>query len=475
MEKYFFNFTRIVLLLPSLLLMQCADSELKLKSDSPLSMASIETVTSSTTDCSTCTYVVPPDSLVVDGSVLGLLPGSVIGLSASVSYTKILFKNIIGTEEHPIIIKNCDGTAVINGTGLGYSIKTMNSRHFRITGGDAYQTYGIKLNGGQMGVTLDILSTNFEVDHLDIGNSGFAGVMAKTDPTCDDATIRGNFVMKNVYLHDNYVHDSGGEGFYVGNSFYQEGMTTPCGVRLPHEIHYLKIYGNIVENAGWDGIQVGCATKTARIYGNTIKNYGTKNVGNQRNGMQLGAGTGGLCYGNLIYSGKGNGMIVMGLGDNYIYNNIIVDAGAFGIFCDERYTPGPGFKFINNTIISPKSDGIRIYADLVPMNVIVNNIIANPGSYSTYTYPRTPQDAFVYKLSKSVKIDMSNNFFTTSVDTLGIIDLAALNFKLAFTSPVIDQGRDISNYNIMTDFYKKTRLKGLGYDIGAVELQSPDF
>lgn len=469
----FLNFYRrsvVLLLFSFLLLCQCSDEDQMLDSVHPLKTAIISTATlSSIIECSACTYVVPARTHVIDGKALGLLPGSVIGLSSSVNYGHLLFKNIVGTPENPIIIKNCGGTAILNGTGLSFSLKTEYSKHFRITGGNTANVYGLKIIGGSLGITLDKLSTNFEVDHVEIQQVGFAGIMAKTDPNCDDATIRGNFIMKNVYLHDNYIHDTGGEGFYVGNSFYQNGMNTSCGVRLPHEVHYLKINNNIVRNSGWDGIQVGCATKGARIYANTVENYGTANVNNQRNGIQIGEGTGGLCYGNLVKGGLGNGLIVMGLGDNLIYNNVIADAGGFGIFCDERVSPGPGFKFIHNTILNPKSDGIRIYADLVPMNVIVNNIIVNPGTYSAYTYPRSSADAFVYKLSKTVNVEMSNNYFSTSATDLEMAEPGTLNFRLTIDSPVIDAGADISQYNITSDFYRKARLKGAGYDIGAVE------
>jgi hypothetical protein len=143
-----------------------------------------------------------------------------------------------------------------------------------------------------------------------------------------------------------------------------------------------------------------------------------------------------------------------------------MNAGENGIFCDERYTPGPGFKFINNTIISPKVDGIRIFAELVPMNVIINNLIINPGSYSAYTYP---DDAFVYKLNTDVKIEMEGNYFTTSIDSVEFLNPSSTSFKVATTSPLIDQGADISKYNIEFDFTRKTRLRGAAYDIGAVE------
>jgi hypothetical protein len=471
MKQYFSKKVAMamVIVIPQLFFTQCSE-DFMLDSTSDVTSSVNTLVTQSqTSDCSTCTYVVPPKTHVIDGNVLGLKPGSVIGLSSSVTYNNLVFRNINGTADNPIVIRNCNGTAVLNGTGLSFTLKTESSKFFQITGGNISKVYGIKIIGGSLGITLDKMSTNFEVDHIEIQDVRFAGIMAKTDPSCDDATNRDHFIMKNVYFHNNYIHETGGEAMYIGNSFYADGRTFSCGVRYPHEIHYLKINNNIIKNAGWDGIQVGCATKGARIYANTIENYGTQNEYNQRSGLQIGEGTGGICYGNLIKTGSGNGMTVLGLGDNYIYNNIIDNAGAAGIFCDERYTPGPGFKFINNTILNPKGDGIRIYAEKLPMNVIVNNIIANPGTYSLYSYPRAPEEAFVYKLSKYMKIEMSNNHFTTTNGASFGIDIPLLNYKLATNSPVIDMGKDISSYNIQTDYYKKARLKGAAYDIGAVE------
>lgn len=420
-------------------------------------------------ECSGCAYVVPPDVSIIDGIALGLKPGDVIGLRGNVTYGTLTFRNIVGTLERPIIIRNCGGVARVDGTGKPFALRTQTSAYFRLTGGNEKGVYGIVITGGTMSVDLGKLSTHFEVDHLDVGHAGFAGIMAKTDPSCDDATTRDNFLMKGIAIHNNYIHDTGGEGIYAGNSFFM-GMNTPCGVRLPHEIHYIRIYGNTLKNTGWEAIQLGCATKGASIHGNTIENYGLADKQAQNNGIQIGAGTGGLCYNNLIKKGKGNGIIVMGLGDNVIYNNVIDQAGNFGIFCDERYTPGPGFKFLNNSILNPVSDGIRIYAELVPMNVIVNNLIVNPGSYSTYTYPRTPEDAFVYTLNDKVKIDMSNNYFVmdaASVDLSGFINS---EYRTTPDCPIIDKGADVSAYhNIKTDFYFKARLKGAAYDIGAVE------
>lgn len=457
----------LLLVIPLLLAFGCSDE--LLVSDSLIStqvdLNSAEDGADLLGSCGSCTYVVPAGAVIIDAATLGLQPGSVIGLDARIEYGNLLFRNLNGTYDQPIVIRNCGGVARINGTGKNFGIKTENSKFFRITGGDQKGEYGIIVSGGTMGVTLQHLSTHFEVDHLEIENSGFAGIMAKTDPGCDPATWRGNFVMKGVSLHNNYIHDTGGEGIYAGNSFFKDGVNTPCGRQYPHEIHYIRIFGNVVRNTGWDGIQLGSATLGASVHANTIENYGTKNINVQNGGIQIGEGTGGVCYNNLIRGGTGNGMMVLGLGNNIIYNNVIDQAGNHGVFCDERYSPGDGFVFVNNTILNPGGDGIRIYAEILPRNIIVNNIITNPGSYSTYSYPRTPDDAFVYKPS-DVDVVLSNNYFSVETATL---QLDAAGYKCQSSSPVIDKGLDISAYNIRTDFNYKARLKGAGYDIGAVE------
>lgn len=447
------------------LLTRCSDDEIL---SEPIN-EDLSTRAAAVSGCSSCTYVVPATATVIDGKQLNLKPGAVIGLNASYKYKSLLFRNIVGTASSPITIRNCGGTVNIYSSGRSYGIKTENSKYFRITGGTVSKSYGIRVNGGHIGVTLDKLSTNFTVDHVEVFNSGFAGIMAKTDPTCSNTANRGYFTMRDVSLNNNYIHNTGGEGFYVGNSFFKNGVKTNCGTKYPHEIHNVKIFDNIVKYTGWEGIQVGSATRGAKIYNNIVESYGRANRHDQNNGVQIGEGTGGLFYNNFIKNGPGNGLIVLGLGDNIIHNNVIANAGASGIFCDERYTPGSGFKFINNTIVNPKLDGIRLYADLVSMNVIINNIIVNPGSYSTYSYPRTGNDAYIYKLSNKVKLQMSNNYFTRSINAVKFANAGAYNYRLTSSSPTINKGKSISTYSISKDFYRQNRLKGSAYDIGASE------
>lgn len=449
----------------TLLLSQCSDNgiledEIQLTED-------IATSAKSTSTCG-CTYTIPSNKNLIDGRVLGIKPGAVICLKAGNTYKNLNFQNIVGTSSAPITIKNCGGSVLLNATGMSYGVKFGNSKYFRFTGGNTTGVYGIKVQSGHINMSFEALTTDFEVDHVETTSAGFAGIMAKTDPTCDAATNRGNFTMRNVSIHDNYVHDCAGEGLYIGNSFYKAGVSTSCGRKYPHEIHYLKIYNNRVKNSGWEGIQVGCATVGAEIYDNTVEYYGKKNAAAQNNGVQLGEGTGGKFYRNFIKSGPGNGLIVLGLADNVIYNNIIVSAGASAIFCDDRLSTGTGFKFINNTLVNPKQDGIRIYAEYLK-NVVINNIVVNPGSYSTYTYPRTANDAYVYKISSKVNLEMSNNYFTRSISALKFSSYSTDNYKLTSTSPAVNKGKTISTYGIDKDFYKQLRLQLGSYDIGASE------
>jgi hypothetical protein len=445
-------------------LSQCTEDEQIVKQEM-IGTDTIKTKALSLSSCSSCKYTIPGNAYIVDGKLLGIKPGDVICFNAAIKYVNsITLKNMVGTATAPIIITNCGGTANLSVYGRPYNMKISNSKYFRFTGGDTPGTYGIRMSGSTSnGVSICELSTNFEFDHVEVYNTGFAGIMAKTDPTCDDATVRGNFTMRDVKIHDNYVHHTKGEGLYIGHSFYG-GYSTSCGTRYPHTIENLKVYNNVVKYSGWDAIQVGCATKGTEIYNNTIENYATANSKSQNYGMVIGAGTGGSCHGNSISNGSGDGMAVFGLADNLIHDNLIVNPGRIGIFVDERTDPIVGYKIINNTIVNPQAEGIRLYADRCPMNYVLNNIVVNPGSYSTYG-----EASFIMKLSKTTPAVIANNYTTRTIGNVKFVDPAGRNYRLATGSPAINKGQSISAYNIPSDFYKTSRLKGASYDIGASE------
>ncbi|RYU91494.1 right-handed parallel beta-helix repeat-containing protein [Mucilaginibacter terrigena] len=405
-----------------------------------------------------CTYTVKPSEWFVDGA--NIPAGSVVCIPAG-TRGALLLKNFKGTAAQPITIVNKGGKVTFKvAVTASYALKTQNCRYFKITGDGAEGIkYGFDLNGGNIGMTMDDLSSDFEIANVEVRNSGFAGIMAKTDPSCDVATQRGHFTMQNITIHKNYIHKTGGEGLYIGNSFYAFGSLIACGNVLPHDVKNVKIYNNIIDSTGCEGIQVGSAIADCKVYNNTVKSPGLSPFSaGQNNGIQIGEGTGGKCYNNLIKDAPGNGIIVLGLGDNVVYNNVIINAGANGIFADSRYTPGPNFQFINNTIVSPGADGIKMNSESIPMNTVINNAIIKPGS-----------NLAIHKISSRVKLTALNNYISNDINACGFVNFNGDDFHLQPSSPLINAGANAASYGINADYYGTARPSGNAFDIGATE------
>lgn len=416
------------------------------------------TLSASYADCG-CDYTVPAGQHLIDGRTLGIRPGSVICLKSGTNYKNLKFTNLNGTASKPIIIKNCGGKVTIN-TSATFAIKTNASRHFRITGsGDRRYEHGIELRGASsLGLTLDLLSTDFEVDHLEIHRVGFAGIMAKTDPKCGKPYNRGQFTMRHVKIHDNYIHDTGGEGIYLGNSFYAKGRKSSCGTLMPHEVHNAKIYNNTIKHTGWDGIQIGSATRGCEVYNNTVENYGTKGNNTHGNGIQLGEGTGGKCYNNTIKNGKHSGIIALGMGDNLIFNNLIINPGEFGAFIDSRppASSGDGFKFVNNTVINPRQNGVRIYAKQSNLrNKVKNNILVG-GS-----------EAVRLLHSGITNTQVANNFETRDINKVGFVNPGGGDYHLKGSSACINEGENLYSKGVTFGKDRKSRPRSGAFEQGA--------
>jgi hypothetical protein len=406
----------------------------------------------------TTTVTVQPSQWFIDGATIPA--GAVIYIPAG-TRGALLLKNLKGTAAQPIIVINKGGRVTFSvSTTASYAFKTQNCRFFKVLGnGTPSITYGFNISGGNISMTMDDLSSDFEIANVEVHNSAFAGIMAKTDPTCDITTQRGHFTMSNVSIHNNYVHRTGGEGFYVGNSFYASGSSLSCGTVKPHDVTNVKIFKNLVDSTGCEGIQVGSAISGCEIYGNTVVSPGLSPFASaQNNGIQIGEGTGGKCYSNIVKNAPGNGIIVLGLGDNQVYDNIIVNAKANGIFADSRYTPGPYFRFINNTIIAPTLDGIKLNSTTIPMNVAINNVIIKPGS-----------GLAIHTMNSSVKLTASNNYVNTDINTCKFINYSGDNYHLSSSSPLINTGANVLSYGVNVDYYGTARPSAGTFDIGATE------
>lgn len=413
-------------------------------------------------DCSTCAFVIQPDEWKFDGKEMNVQPGDTVGIPGGLR-AGLFIVNVEGTSENPIIFINCDGRAELGlSIDEGVALNTNQSKHFKIAGtGMIGEKYGIAVKG-YMGVEISYLSTNFEIYGIEVLGAGYAGIICRSDATCDGEVGLGTFTQYNTFLHDNYVHDTGGEGFYVGGSHWGTGWEFQPGCQgtlvFEPELKGVRIYNNIVRNTGRDGIQVGSAVEDCEIYNNLVEKFGQKSEGGHMTGFQINPGTTGKLYNNVVIEGNGFGIFMTGRGDNLVFNNLIINPSYDGIYSDDRTpTPGLGFSFINNTIINPGFNGYGANTIETTGNVFYNNIVTTPGN------------KFID--SGNQNYDESNNIFTNQIDTLLFINPAEFDYGLTAGSPAIDAGKDVTSYGITIDLLGEDRPNG-AYDIGAYEFNN---
>ncbi len=434
-----------------------------------------------TIDCSASNFTISVGETLFNGDAQGVSPGSTIAIEAG-RYQSLRFEELVGDAQNPITIVNCGGKVDVGGPNANNAIVLANSKFVRITGsGEANITYGINILGsrkGSQGIVTPGFSTNIEIDHLEITNAGFAGIMVKTDPTCDPKTSaeRGgpnrigttDFTMRGINIHDNYIHDVTGEAIYVGNSFFNGTEVYGCGVtQYPHEVRGVRVYNNSIDNTGWDGIQVGASVEDVEIYDNRITNFGLEAKSSHQNAIQVGAGTTGKVYGNFIKTGTGPGVFILGIGNHLIYNNVIVDAGKWGIGISLRKTALAsdivnqdflgGVYIINNTIVNPGTFVLDEFVNEAQGNVFINNLAIHPDVDHWNDFRR------------DTDWRMASNLVYASIEEAGFTNPDNDNYALNANSQALNSGEDVSSYSIIEDFNKTSRPKGFAYDIGAYE------
>ena len=420
-----------------------------------------------------CGLLIPASTGFVDGhdNASGIGPGDTICLLPG-SRSWLWIRYLHGTAEEPIVIMNTIGIVAIN--NFYYGIKIDSCSHIKLSGkGVGAFEYGItisEIDGG--GMSIEGLSTDIEVEGLEISNTTWPGLFCKTDPDCSFTSTRDKYMMRNISIHDNYFHDIGNEGFYIGNSFYS-GETIECNGKdttlLPHLIRGLKVYNNILLRTGWDGIQVSCADSGCAIYGNVVYNDSEAEELNQMSGIIIGGGSTCDCFNNKVMYGKGTGIEIHGLGGNKIYNNLIVNPGRGylqefpymnGIYVGDQATiPGTNFLIAYNTIISPKDFGIDFRSLTTAGNLFANNIVMNYGR----------------GVSQGNNISIQNNSTFTSLDPTQFVNMSADDFDLVLTAIEVNTAIPFPQLNLGFDLLNRNRPFAGVNDIGAFECHDPNL
>ena len=286
-----------------------------------------------------------------------------------------------------------------------------------------------------------------EIENIEITNVGI-GISIKTkDDENGNVVLRGEWVQHDTTIHDCYIHDVGGEGEYLGSTSWSAGIKP--------ELDGVYVYNNILENIGFDGIQISSAPDNVEVHHNYLDGTGQSMEGrpprgaNNVAGFFIGSGTTGKWYNNKIINSGGRGIWVSaGPGSFDIYNNLIINTNVMGRW------PGisNGITILNdgvcrhNTIINAKDKGIQVNVGAV---TIRDNIVAGYGG------------------SAIVRGNPYNNIKSKSLDTVKFVNPGANNFHLLSNSPAVNKGSD-PGYPAF-DLDDVARPQGTAPDIGAFE------
>jgi len=418
-----------------------------------------------TSSCLATQFIFGPDKPLIDGrsNASAVKPGDTIYLSAS-TRQYVLLRNLHGTATMPILVQNFGGPVLF--TNSNYGIKFDTCSWIRCIGKAAAGSYGFVISVVNAGVAIQGLSTCIEVAGVEIFSASWTGIVAKTDPDCSFKSTRGKFTMRNISIHDNYLHHIANEGMYIGNSYYS-GYPLPCNGKdtlvYPHLIRGLNVYHNIIDTTGYDGIQVSSSDSACFINSNFINMDSQEGVSEQMSGFLLGGGSSCNCFANFVKDGKGDGIDELGQGGNYIYDNLIVNPGTnfseqkHGIFVGTQSpASGRGYHLVFNTIVSPKTNGIEFRSTSAINSEASDNIIANPGG--TYIHTTT-----------GVTLAQNCNLLVPNVSDVKFINSFVDNYDILPGSPAVNTGCPVSGFNLNNDIIGRWRPWPWKYDIGAFE------
>lgn len=295
----------------------------------------------------------------------GVKPGDRLVFPGGIR-AEIQFTGLRGTKEAPIVITATNKTIIKRaGTG-GRVMHFFDCDHIHIDGTDKQL---LEITGGGHGITCNQGSNHIQISKVHIHHCGYSGIDITNYPTCDPRTWRGNYTMEDIIIRDNLITDlTDGEAIYIGPSHYQSSFplnSCVSGVKsaMEHDVKNVQVIGNVIYMCGADGIQVGGATGGGVISGNTVQNFGTKNVYGQSSGIQANPGSSLLIENNFIKGGTSFGIILQGRSSSIVRRNRITGT-AGGIMIVARETTDKGtFQVEHNTFTDITGNGVEYYSN----------------------------------------------------------------------------------------------------------------
>lgn len=411
--------------------------------------------------------------------------GSVICFPAGTSRS-FVFRGVEGSAEAPYTFTNCGGVARIalpaGEVGGRVPLKFSGSHHLRVVGVGSADERGLVLasgatTDGNHALELSEGCSDVEVAFVEIESSNYAGIAARTDVSC--AHHRESFVQANTFIHDVLVHDTTGEGFYVGGSHWRapihlERSEITCGefgtgtvmcdgtCRFESELHGVRIYRNRVERTDADGIQLSSARSDpegawdTEVWGNVVIDPATGDSPYNSGGITIQSGTSGRIHHNVVIgSGAFAGLNVSGLGHFVVYDNVVADSAFVGIVLqddDAGALLGP-FVVVGNTVSGAGEEGIYVFTEHTVGNILAGNLVVGA--------LRMP----VRRNAAAVDLTEMNDV-TTGTAAEHFLDGGEDGFHLRPGSSAIDTGIDLSGWGVTDDRFGTERTAP--FDVGAV-------
>jgi hypothetical protein len=241
------------------------------------------------------------------GQTICLEPGRRAGLN---------LRNVAGTRREPIVIRTVDGPVVLSSDLSQYATLDIRaSRYVIVSGlGDTFrcgatasadnQHCGIIVEGGNLGVAANQGSHDIRLEGIEVRDTERSGFALRS--FASNGFFRGEWIVRNLMMIDNYVHDVGKEGAYIGSSSYDEGDDPT--------LEGIHVSRNLVIRTGWDGIQVGSAENRCEISSNIVIEAATGFAEDQRTGIMNNRGSTCNIVGNIVVESAGEGIYVQGNG-----------------------------------------------------------------------------------------------------------------------------------------------------------------
>lgn len=399
--------------------------------------------------------------------------------------------------DNPLVITH-DSNTFLELHGESYNTISFNKLWYSIIDGRGYHNVqkGIRLTKnpktGEQAIIHMQYSTGssyMEIFEVEMSECSFAGISAKTDPNEKNPQYWfGNFEQRDFWIHHNYIHDTEGEGVYIGY-FTPEirqkvytgedvSFTNLNGEKVQYingrtydvKAHYLpnlKFYRNNIKNTGFDGIQL--SSTFGDVCYNQLINCAWKEEMNQASGASIQSFSGNF-YNNFLYNNHGPSIQLGPIGECNIYNNIIYSTYGNGIqFLFSYSTPeqnpsgataGSGiinddvkFNFYNNVLIAPgiTANG-RNTVQMTGLHMY-DNIIGNNG---TLFSNMTIQTLDKWKDQAINNIIFNYNDIVENSEKYKIADYSKGDFRIAYDSPLINQGLGtsfVSDYRGYINWY----------------------